>query len=480
MPDLADHAYAHAVAVLAPGDAAVEVAVQAVRRGGRSRSAVLGHARHGAVRAAAEAPAPDLGVPAPPELPELAVALPATRPPLDRAIVDLDTRHGLDRRGLGRALGLPPATAASRAAAVYLEWHRQLDPVVLAHLGPGECDSLADTLAAALGDGASAAGPGGAPSAGPDASDTGDSQDRPPTLASLMAAGPAVVDHAAGCAACRDRLRAMVSVRRLLAQRPLEQAPPPVQAAAAPSRQIRFQARPNPPAAVEPGAGRTQLARAAAVVAAAVAVALGGGAVAANRNPLREARVESLTRLPAAGAALQVQPASVEGAPPPPVELRNTSARPATWVAEPDVAWLEVSPRGGRLEPGQSAPLRLDLRASPEGEVRAVVRISSSDGSATVVRVVAVVEHPPDVAADVRGCDVVATVEDEAEVPSVTLHWLMPAGGEASAPMDRAPDSFSAPLPPAPDGLTWWVSAADARGNQSRTSLVPLPAGSCP
>jgi hypothetical protein len=59
--DLADHAYAHACAVLGGGDAADEVATAAVRSGGRSRWAVLGHARDGSLaRAADVASVPDL------------------------------------------------------------------------------------------------------------------------------------------------------------------------------------------------------------------------------------------------------------------------------------------------------------------------------------------------------------------------------------------------------------------------------------
>ncbi|MBW3614849.1 MAG: hypothetical protein KY439_06000 [Actinobacteria bacterium] len=450
MADLADHAYAHALAVLGNEEAAAEVAVQAVRRGGRSRSAVLGHARDHALRSASEACLVDLDAPAPPELTELARALAATRPPLERAVVDLATRHGLDRRGLRRALGVLPAAAALRVGEAYVEWQRHLDPVVLAHLGPGGCDALADALG----------------------------QEPRVTLGSLLAAGPAVAEHVASCDACRDRLRAMVSVRMLLAQRPLEAAPAAVRAAAAPARVLRFQSRPVLPGRLEPVARRAHLLRAALLAASAILAAVAGGTYLSNRQP-HQTRVESLTQLPASGGGLQARPTSVAGPLPPPVELTNTSTRAATWVAEPDVAWLEVSPKTGRLDPGKSAELRLALHDSPEGEVRAVVRISSTDGSATVVRLTATVEHPPDVAAMVRGCDVVATIEDEAEVASVTLHWTE-AGDERSMPMQPSRDGFGARLPEQREGLVWWVSAVDARGNSSRTAGAALADRSCP
>src|SRR5688500_15431309 len=107
MADLADHAYGHAGAVLGPVEAAIEVATAAVRRGGRSRWAVLGHARDGVLLRAAEAAPADLDAPAPDDLTELATALAATRPAIDRVVVDLEARHGLDRGSFARALGLP-------------------------------------------------------------------------------------------------------------------------------------------------------------------------------------------------------------------------------------------------------------------------------------------------------------------------------------------------------------------------------------
>src|SRR4051794_11453063 len=98
MADLGDHAYAHTRSVLGDGDGAVEAGAIAVRRGGRARGAVLGHARAEALaRAAGGASGTELDADAPDALAALGVVLAATRPPVERAIVDLDTRHGLDR-----------------------------------------------------------------------------------------------------------------------------------------------------------------------------------------------------------------------------------------------------------------------------------------------------------------------------------------------------------------------------------------------
>src|SRR3954453_762317 len=117
MATLADHAYNHCRAVV-DEPAASEAAIVAVRRGGRSRSSVLAFARYHALRRATW---PDhegtervsyRAVPA--ELPELVRQRPRRRPPLERAIVDLGSRHGLDRSKLGRALGLSPVAATAR------------------------------------------------------------------------------------------------------------------------------------------------------------------------------------------------------------------------------------------------------------------------------------------------------------------------------------------------------------------------------
>src|SRR4051794_32789727 len=236
MPDLADHAYAHTRSVLGDGEAASDAAAVAVRRGGRARWAGLGPGRAEALARAAEASGPDLDGDAPAELTELAAVLAATRPPLERAIVDLDTRHALDRGGFARALGLPVGPAGARAAAVYLDWQRALDPVLLAHLGPGDCDGLAAVLGAAPGSDADADVDGGDDDAGdrdPSATDplprslrgSGGPADptahetparEPRALRELLQLGPIVADHVAGCGRCSDRVRAMVSVRTLL------------------------------------------------------------------------------------------------------------------------------------------------------------------------------------------------------------------------------------------------------------------------
>ncbi len=468
MPDLADHAYALACAVLGPGDAAAEVAATALRRGGRVRSAVLGHARDETLQRASEATSVELDADAPADLSELAAALATARPPIERIIVDLDTRHALDRGGFARALGLASATAGARAATVAAEWQNLLDPVVLAHLGAGDCEGLAAILPFGAAD-------------GPLGDDAGGTAPAPATMRQLLDLGPSVADHAAGCAACGDRLRSMVSVRTLLGQRKLEQAPTSVRLSASASSRLRRATAPPP---LEPeGPGRRWLRPVAIAAAAVLAAAIVGGIVSALRHrPDDEARqVEALIRIPVAGTSLTVDRAALEGTTPPPVMLANLTDRTVGWAASADATWLLVTPSEGTLEPGARIKLRIGVTPdAPEGSLRGAVRISGNDGSATLVRLSATVERPPEVVATATGCDIAATVEDESEVRAVELHWVEGTASERIIPLPSGAAGYSGRLPNGRAAMVWWVTASDARGNTARTPSENLAAGTCP
>ncbi len=469
MTDPADHAYAHACAVLGSGEAAIETAILASRRGGRSRSTVLGHARHIALSRSDEATTPVLDEPVPADLTELAARLAASRPAIERVIVDLDGRHGLDRSRFARALGLSPAAAGSRSSAVSAEWQSLLDPVVLARLGPGGCDELSAVLSPLVSspisstDDRDAAGGSG---------EVGGSTTSV-TLGALIAIGPAVAEHAAECSDCGDRLRSMVSVRTLLGQRPLENAPAAVRAAATSSR-LR---RPTPAPPLEPETTTRRWLRPAVTVVVVVAVALGAGVVsAARRNEPPVQSVAALTSVPEAGSALTVSPSVVEGPLAPPIALSNTSGREVHWQADADVDWLQVAPAGGTLEAGETSTLRLSIAAdAPEGDVRGAVRITGAEGSVTLVRLMTTVERPPDVAATADGCAVTVTVEDEGQVRAVELHE-----GASTTPLPPTSGGYAGRLRNTPTPTFWWVTAVDARGNETRTPDRILPANTCP
>lgn len=448
----------------------------AVRRGGRSRWAVLGHARDGVLARAGDVPSADLDAHAPGDLTALAAALAATRPATEQVVVDLESRHGLDLGSFARALGLPVAHAGARATAVSADWQHQLDPVVLAHLGPGDCEALAGILERPL------------RSTPPPDVDNSEVDEQvgpaaPPdrTLRDLMEFGPAVADHAAGCELCGDRLRSMVSVRTLLAQRPVDGlAPAAVRAAAAPSR-LR---RPTPPPPLEPEPLARRWLRPVATAAIAVVLATAGGVVAAalRENDADDRRqVEALTRVPEAGSTLTVDPAAIEGNRPPPVVLANGSEAAVEWTAEADVAWLQTVPAHGALEPGARIELQVGVTAeAPEGAARGAVRISATDGSATVVRLSTTVERPPEVAATATGCDISVTVEDEGEVRAVELHWIDGPATERVVPLPAGEAAYTGRLANSAAPIVWWVTASDARGNLARTPDENVAADTCP
>ncbi|MGI8683897.1 MAG: hypothetical protein ACR2MO_02135 [Acidimicrobiales bacterium] len=440
---VAASAFGHCLALVRDEEEATRLAVVAVRRGGRALGAVLGHARHQALaavaagRSAPVALGPDAG-PA-----EVAWALAASRPPVELALVDLSGRYGLGRAALGLALRMTPSAAADRVAAVARSWDADLDPALLAWLGAGDCDGLAAVLA-------------GRP--------TGDA-------GHLLAVVGDVTAHTAGCPACADRQRAMASVRLLVAVTPLPEPPLQVTVAASGSRLQP----PVPPPPLQPGGRGRGLRRVGvAVVVVALAGAMALVTTAGGDDGSRRESLLALTRLPSEAGSLQLLPSEVAPADRE-VSLANRSGAAVAWEAAGDAPWLEVTPPSGRLEAG--AQQVLVLRGSPpEGDVRASVRVTGDDGSATMAAVAGTVEHPPDLGATADGCRVTADVEDEGDV-ILTLHWRV-IGTEATSSMSTPADAKSfASLPPAVAPLTWWVSALDGRGNQARTPDVVVAAG---
>jgi hypothetical protein len=470
---LADAAYAHACAVLGDGSPlALEAATLGLRRGGRSLSAVLGHTRAAALeRADGEGVADGAQVdPDGDDLADLARQLTFTRPAVERAVVDLDTRYGLDRAALGRALGLPPAVGAARAAEVMLAWQESLDPAVFARMGTGDCAELAALLDEPV-----------------------DGGDEPSDPRGLLATGGIVAAHAAECAACRDRLRAMVSVRTLLAQSSVPAPPPGLREAAALAR-LR-PSSPPPPLdgatgdAVRAPSHAKRWGVAVAAVVVAFTLALVGGVWTQARHNGDAARVEALTKVPAAGTTLEVTPTLIETALPPSLVLRNLSQRETAWSATSDRDWIVVTPSRGRLDGGALSSVTVAVSdEAPEGELRAAVTFVATDGSTAVARLHTTISHPPDVASTVNGCEVTAAVEDESEVSAVALHWreaattTTGAAGrlvERSVPMSSTATGYHGSLPSAAAGHPWWVTATDALGNTARTAEQVLPPGPC-
>ena len=446
MPGVADHAYNHCLAVLGDTEAATEAAAIAVRHGGRPRWAVLGHARHEALL---RPPALPEGEPAGhASLVEVARWLAAPRPPEERALLDLADRHELDRAALGRAWGTSPAEVADQLSAVDETWTRELDPALLLWLGPGECGELATILP-------------------PERDAAGTVPSAP-----LQSLAPHVRAHVDDCEACGDRMRAMVSVRTLLATAPFEHAPQEVRAT---GRRRRRRPVPVPAATARRPRRRFWTIGGAAATIVAIVVAVVALAVMGDRD---DGRLEALTVVPAGGGALVVEPDHMLDHDSPPLSLRNTSTRKLSWTARTK-DFLVLVPASGELAPGARARVRVALAPNaPEGTLRTAVTFSADDGSTVALQFESVVERAPDIDASARACAVTAAVEDEAELAAVLLHWR--AGVEEfSVGMDERDDEvFAGVLPSAGGPLTWWVSATDGRGNSADTPPQDL-APSC-
>jgi hypothetical protein len=503
-PDLADHAYGHCLAVLLHPHLAEEAAREALRRGPRTATAVLAQARYlalaggeGGEGGEVQVGPIDLGSA---ELTEVARQLTAGRPSVERAIVDLHGRHGLDRLRFARTLGLEPTTAAARAAAVAETWAASLDPALLARLGPGDCEGLAEVLAA-----------------GPPIT----------TIESLLAVAPHVAGHVDGCEACRDRLRAMISVADLVSGIPLEAAPPTVRAVLQRSSRRRRRAAALPPP-LEPDRGRRarrHLVAAAAVAGVVAAVAIAGTAMADHLSRASSAdRVQALTKVPAVDAlAVDRATISVPGGT---FVLMNLSGRLLHWRADSPVGWLSLDPSSGNLQPRGQARLRARLQGgAPEGQATVVVAITGDDGSVTAVRATTTIGGAglPDVATSISQCVVTATAEAPQGIAEVVLHWqllpplssgppgagpptslrLVPRSMDPSAPppttagtgpapaaarapaaehilaMAKGDTGYTAALPAQSTPIQWWVVAAGNGGDQVDTPTQVLAPGSC-
>lgn len=445
MADLADHAYGHALAVLGDPAAALVMAERGLLRGGRSRVAVLGHSRAAVLAAADQGATVDTAVPT--TISEAALSLARRRPAVERVVVDLESRHGLTRTGFARALGLGPADAAERVAAVAAAWSAELDPALFRWLGPGDCDELA----AVLGD-----------AGGVDA-------DR------MLGDAPAVSAHAEGCSQCGDRLRAMVSVRTLVSQLPLPAAPRELASA---SRAARRRPPVSPPVL---GDDRSRVwVRAVEVVVVAAVLALvvvAGASVVPSGDGGRDDRVEALTQKPTSGGSLSVSSDTLHAAMTV-VKLVNSSGRTVKWQSSATVPYLAAEPARGTLGPGESVDVRIEFgRGAPEGDVSGAISFAAADGSTVSVAGSIAIEHAPDIAAHRNGCEVVASVEDEGRVAGAVLHWRT-SEGPSSDPMVAAKDGeFRGGLPPT--ATAWWVTATDARGNTGHGAESPISPPAC-
>lgn len=397
-PGAAAAAYSHALSILRePGEAEL-VAAAALRRGGHSRVAVIAHARHLSLARASTSAPTSLDELASPDPRVLALQLAGTRPAIERSIVDLELRYGLDARSFGRSIGLSSSQAIERSREITKTWANHLDPAMMALLGPGTCEVLAHVLANkgmspnSRGIGSNArsstllAATGTEPVSLIQASETDTAG---VTIGNLIDAADSVTHHAAQCETCGDRLRLMTSVRTLVGQVPLEPVPASVATAARASR--RRLAGPFP-SSIEPrafdGLRAPWLLALTVTAAVIVAVCLGIWLVPGALNHHDNTQARRVERL------LQSAPESrLLGTPTiitPDVKtaaLANNGTDPIIWHATTSALWLKVSPSNGELQPAKS--ISLDVTASsppPNSSSDATITIAGDDGSKQTLR----------------------------------------------------------------------------------------------
>jgi hypothetical protein len=448
--DPAELAFGHALAMLGDPEAAIDVASTALRRAGRARGLVLAHARQQSVaRAAADEPVDIAQVQTVVlDLPALAATLASTRPPEERAALDVRARTGGDLAALGDGLGMRPSAAADKCSEIADTWERTLDPALLAFSGAGECDTLATMLRDV----------------------------DPQTVADLLDLAPAVHAHVPDCTLCTDRMRAMASVRSFFSGgHPA--VPDEVREVGHVSRRRRSSATPPPlfAGSATKTRARRRVARAPwAIGALAGALAVTGG-VFALRDDGNDA-VSDLTRI-AAGKNLTLAAAELDGDVAR-VRLRNPTDRAVSYRAATSSEWAGVSPKTGRIRAHDTLLLVVRaLDAAPEGETHTTLTVTTSSGGAMTTDIVWSLEHPPDIDATAQGCAVDVHVVEEGELSSLVLHWRDAA--EHTFDITTGPDGYHAELKPEGQDVTYWVTAVDGRGNQSRTADQVIPVGAC-
>ncbi len=439
--DPAELAYGHALAMLGDPDAAVDVAALALRRAGRARGQVLAHARQESVaRAARDEPVDiDSLQTVVLDLPALAATLASTRPPEERAALDVRARTGGDLAALGEALGMRPSDANDKCSELAELWERNLDPALLAFSGAGECDVLAAILDGATLD----------------------------TVANLLAVSPAVHAHATDCVVCTDRVRAMASVRSFFSDATVE-IPESLRIESHRDRTKRPSA---PPAPLFTTTSRRIVPRwAMGLAACMVLVLLGFGALALYDN--KDDAASPATKLAA------VTGLRVDGDPATGLVLRNDSTKSVRYTLSSSATWLQLSPASGRVAAGQSVPITATLSDdAPEGDPHASVMIHTSTGATTSQDYAWHNERAPELATTLDGCSVGVTVVDDGDLANLELHWRDTA--EHVLDIAKSDDNYNAELRPDNGPVTYWVTATDARGNAARTADGVIEPGAC-
>lgn len=192
-------------------------------------------------------------------------------------------------------------------------------------------------------------------------------------------------------------------------------------------------------------------------------------------------------------SSLSIGPTSTEQS----LSVTNDGGSPLRWSAAVSPGIFGVAPAGGTVAPGASVQVtvRIDRASAAEGTAAGTLSITS-DGGNGGVDVSAVVLRPPEVRAraDVdrlarTACtasgrtvaSVTAEVTDESPLRSVVLRWRDTGGAQRSAELGGSGTTYQGRLGPfAGEGtVTWWVEATDAAGATGTSPERALPVDTC-
>lgn len=381
-------AYALASTVLRDESLASEIAITAIKKGGVARVGILAHARHSSLAALGlTTPVDPHTTIAASHARELAWQLAGVRPGAERAIVDLDVRYGLDSASFARALGLTTTRAGVLAREVEEMWATHLDPALLASLGAAGCEVFEQILLeAGIPAGHALADPptGEISMHGGTTSSTHEIEGDGVLLTVLLAAAPAVLQHASGCEQCAGRLRSMTSVRMLNGHRPIPDVPASVGAIAAHAR--RRIGAPPPPSFERHPLDRVRLLwlGVAVIVVITVGSAVLGTYQAFESHRDTSDRIARLVDSPTA-TDLQVSPDEL-GPARTTFTVRNGGTRAMLWNAVPTASWLRADPTNGRLEPGHSVTVTVNADSLQKSD--AAITVTSGSSEQQVIRYV--------------------------------------------------------------------------------------------
>ena len=445
--DPAELAYGHALAMLGDPDAATEVAdhgaaprrpVPSPRAGPRPRTK-----RSAGPRTTSPSTSTTLQTVVL-DLPALAATLASTRPPEERAALDIRARTGGDLVALGEASACGPTDAADKCTEIAESWERDARPGAA---GLQRRRRVRRTR-------------------------------RPSSTTPRLRRWPScstsrrlVHTHCLDCTVCIDRVRAMASVRNFFSDAVVPRCRKRCATPALVSRTKRPSAEPSPLFADQGPCPEAP-----------VSAAKRRGGRGAGRGARRLRRIgrrsdnqldDSLTKVAAARWAR-----GSRANPTTDVRLRNNSSKAVRYTLSSAARWLQLSPAAGRLGAGEAVAVAATLSDdAPEGDIRATV---------TCTRRVARRRHRnfrgrsngrriwPRCRRLLGGCD---TSSKTATSPVWCCTGATPSEHELDIGKDA--DGYAAELRPDNGPITYWVTAADTRGNAARTADAVIEPGAC-